>query len=78
MSADWYFMKTGIFGGHKAVGPITEKDLCEKIERGIVKPETMLSSTSKTHGHWMKMKDIHVAMRHWQKTHSNNNNSGAA
>lgn len=69
MSADWYFLKTGFFGGHKTVGPISEVDLCKKIEKGIVNPETMVSSTSKTHGHWCRMKEIRVAMKQWEKTH---------
>jgi hypothetical protein len=69
MSADWYFMKKGFFGTHKTVGPISEIDLCAKIEKGEINPETMLSSTTKTHGHWLKMKDIRVAKKHWDKTH---------
>ncbi len=76
MSADWYFMTTGFFGGHKTVGPISEVELVKKIEKGVINPETMLSSTSKTHGHWVKMKEIRVAKKHWDKSHPSSN--GAA
>jgi len=72
MSADWYFLKTGFFGGNKKVGPISEVDLREKIAKGIVQPETMLSSTTKTHGQWCRMKEIRVAMKLWEKTHPSN------
>ena len=52
MSADWYFMKKSFFGGSKTVGPIAESDFVKKIQKGEIAPETMVSSTSKTHGHW--------------------------
>ena len=51
MSADWYFMKKGFFGGSKTVGPIAESDFLKRIQKGEIAPETMVSSTSKTHGH---------------------------
>ncbi len=76
MSADWFYMSTGFFGGHKTVGPISEIDLMKKIETGKVTPETMVSSTSKTHGHWMKMKEIRAAKKIWDKSHPSS--SGAA
>jgi hypothetical protein len=69
MSADWYFLKTGFFGGSRKVGPISESDLRDKIEHGVVQPETMLSSTTKTHGRWCRMKEIRVAMSVWDKSH---------
>lgn len=58
MSADWYFMKKGFFGGSKTVGPIAESVFVKKIQTGEIVPETMVSSTSKTHGHWLHLKDI--------------------
>lgn len=57
MSADWFFMKKGFFGKSKTVGPIAESDFLHKIEKGEISPETMVSSTSKTHGHWMHLKE---------------------
>lgn len=69
MSADWFYMTTGFFGGHKTVGPVSEVDLMKKIEDGKVTPETMVSSTSKTHGHWIRMKEIRAAKKIWDKAH---------
>lgn len=69
MSADWFFMKTGFLGGHKAVGPISETQILEHISSGDVVPTTMVSSTSKTHGHWVPMKDIRPAYKHYCETH---------
>ena len=68
MSADWYFVKNGFFVKHKRIGPISEQDLLLRIEKGEVKPETLLSSTSKTKGHWVAMREIKPAIKHW-KTH---------
>ena len=76
MSADWFFMKKGFFGKSKAVGPIGESDFLHKIEKGENSPETMVSSTSKTHGHWMHLKEIRAGLKHWEKTHPSTN--GAA
>lgn len=76
MSADWYFMKRGFFGSSKTVGPITDSDLLKKIEKGEIVPETMVSSSTKTHGHWMHVKDIRAAFQHWKKSHPSS--SGAA
>jgi hypothetical protein len=69
MSADWYFMKRGFFGGSKTVGPISDRDLLRKIEKGEIVPDTMISSSTKTHGHWMHVKDIRAAIQHWKKSH---------
>lgn len=69
MSADWYFVKTGFFIKHKRIGPISEQDLLKRIERGEVHPDTMLSSTSKTRGHWIPMREIKPAISHWRKHH---------
>jgi hypothetical protein len=76
MSADWFFMKKGFFGKTRAIGPIAETDFMHKIEKGEISPETMVSSTSKTHGHWMHLKEIRVGLQLWKKTHPSSN--GAA
>jgi hypothetical protein len=68
MSADWFFMKKGFFGS-KTIGPIGEPDFLSKIEKGEIIPETMVSSTSKTHGQWMHLRDIRAAYQYWKKTH---------
>ncbi|GIX00871.1 MAG: hypothetical protein KatS3mg111_4203 [Pirellulaceae bacterium] len=69
MSADWYYIKSRFFGRHKRVGPISELELMKLIEKGEVRPDTLLSSTSKTHGHWVAMRDIKPAIKHWKKHH---------
>jgi hypothetical protein len=69
MSADWYFLKNGFFNRRKRIGPICENELLLRIEKGELNPETMMSSTSKTHGHWLPMREIKPAIKHWKKTH---------
>ena len=68
MSADWYFMKKGFFGSKK-IGPIGEPDFLHRIEKGEISPETMVSSTSKTKGHWVHLKEIRAGLKYWEKTH---------
>jgi hypothetical protein len=75
MSADWYFMKKGFFRTKK-VGPLSEPDFLHRIEKGEISPETLVSSTTKTHGHWIHVKEIRAAHQHWKKTHPSS--SGAA
>jgi hypothetical protein len=58
MSADWYFMKKCFFGGSNTVGPIAESVFVKKIQKGEIVPDTLVSSTTKTHGHWLHLKDI--------------------
>jgi len=69
MSADWFYVKKRFFWGPKTVGPIAESEFLRKIEKGEINPETMVSSTSKTHGHWMHLKQIRAGVKHWEKTH---------
>lgn len=69
MSADWYFMKSGFFYRHKKVGPICEMELLARIAKGEIHPDTLMSSTSKTHGHWVAMREIRPAMKCWKETH---------
>jgi hypothetical protein len=71
MSADWYFMSSGFCFRHKKIGPICERELLLRIEKGQIHPDTLMSSTSKTHGHWMPMREIKPAMNHWQQQHPN-------
>jgi hypothetical protein len=75
MSADWYFLGKGFFGQRKTVGPISDVDLVAKIEKGVVTPETMVSSASKTHGKWIRMKEIRAAKQHWDLTHPKSKSS---
>jgi hypothetical protein len=75
MSADWYFMKKGFFRTKK-VGPLSEPDFLHRIEKGEISPDTLVSSTTKTHGHWVHVKEIRAAHQHWKKTHPSS--TGAA
>lgn len=75
MSADWFYIKRRLFWGPKTIGPIAEPTFLKKIEKGEITPETMVSSTSKTHGHWMHLKDIQAGLKHWKKTHPNSNDA---
>lgn len=69
MSADWYFLRRGWFGKRRSVGPISEVEFCNFIRRGVVDPETMICSTSKTHGHWHRLREIDCAMQLYQAAH---------
>ena len=69
MAADWYYLRQGFFGGQKSVGPITEQDFQSSITKGQITPQTMVSSTTKTHGRWMKMEKIPVAMKLYKSSH---------
>lgn len=72
MSADWYFVKHGgFFHRQKKIGPICEMELLARIEKGEIAPDTMMSSTSKTHGHWLAMREIKPAYKHWKQLHPN-------
>ena len=78
MSADWFFMKKSFFGKSKTVGPIEESDFLHKIEKGEISPDTIVSSTTKTHGQWMHMKEIQAAHEHWKKAHPSTNSAPKA
>ncbi len=69
MSADWYFLKSGLFFRHKKIGPICEMELLKRIEKGEVNPDTPLFSDSKTRGHWIAMREIKPAYKHWKQSH---------
>ena len=69
MSADWFYLHHSFFGGQKTVGPMTEHDFRSSIEKGKIRPETMVSSTTKTHGRWMQMQKIPVALKLYKQTH---------
>jgi len=81
MSADWYFMKRrwfGWFGPPRKVGPFSDHDLLERIDRGEVTPETLLMNHVKTKRRWVKMSTIAPAYKHWRHRHreATNEHSG--
>ncbi|MEM7474669.1 MAG: DUF4339 domain-containing protein [Planctomycetota bacterium] len=70
MSADWYFIRRGGFlRRRKQVGPISEQAILARIESGEIDPDTLMSSELKTHGHWVEMKTIKPAMKHYKTLH---------
>lgn len=77
MSADWYYMKTTFFYRQKRIGPINEVELLTRIDKGDISPETLLASDSKTHGHWMPMREIRPAYKHWKDSHPNAHDDAA-
>jgi hypothetical protein len=44
-------------------------ELLKRIERGEVNPDTQLFSDSKTRGHWVAMREIKPAYKHWKQSH---------
>ncbi|MCC7337609.1 MAG: DUF4339 domain-containing protein [Pirellulaceae bacterium] len=62
-------MSSGFFYRHKRIGPICERELLIRIGKGEINPDTLMSSTSKTHGHWIAMREIKPAIKHWKQTH---------
>jgi hypothetical protein len=68
MSAGWYYMASGWLRKARRVGPISEADLLDRIERGKISPQTLLQS-SKTKGKWVPMNTIGPAMKRWQELH---------
>jgi hypothetical protein len=69
MSADWYFIKKGFFHRQKRIGPVCEMELLTRISKGDIAPDTLLSSTTKTHGKWLAMRNVKPAYQHWKETH---------
>ena len=51
----WNYMKSGAIRDEN-VGPIDTETLAKRIERGEIKPETMVCSPEKTHGEWIEMR----------------------
>jgi hypothetical protein len=68
MSADWFYLKRGWFGGTKKVGPMDEHTLLVRIETGEIRPETMLIS-AKTRNRWVRMEEVGPAMKQYRKLH---------
>ena len=68
MSTAWYYMSSGWLRKARRVGPISEADLLERIDKGKIAPETLLQS-AKTRGKWVPMNSIAPAMKRWKKAH---------
>ncbi len=68
MNADWYYIADGWMRKGRRVGPITETDLLERIEKGKIQPQTLLQST-KTKGKWVPMTSVGPAIDCWRAVH---------
>lgn len=68
MGAGWYYMANGWMRKGRRVGPITESDLLERIDKGKILPHTLLQS-SKTKGKWVPMNTVGPAMNRWRESH---------
>lgn len=69
MTADWFFLRHGWFNRTKKIGPINEHDLLIRIDRGEVRPETMVQSDTKTRGRWIRMDQIPIALERYRRSH---------
>jgi hypothetical protein len=69
MSADWFYIKNRWFHKHDCIGPLSEQDLLIRIDKGEIEPETLLQSSSKTKGKWVRMREVPPAMQRWKLHH---------
>jgi len=72
MTTGWYYMAKGWMRKSRRVGPISEPDLLQCIEKGKIEPSTLLQS-SKTKGKWVPMSSVGPAMKAWHKFHPAHN-----
>lgn len=70
MSADWFFLRRGWFHKGKKIGPIDEHDFLHRIDRGEIRPDTLVQSELKTRGRWVRMDKVRPALKRWQQLHS--------
>ncbi|KAA5539934.1 DUF4339 domain-containing protein [Roseiconus nitratireducens] len=61
-------MTSGWLRKSHRVGPISEADLLERIEKGQIAPETLVQS-SKTRNKWIPMNKVGPAMAAWKRSH---------
>lgn len=64
----WYYMSKGWFRKTHRVGPISERELLECIDKGKIQPSTMVQS-EKTRNKWVPMNRIGPAIRHYRRSH---------
>lgn len=68
MESGWYYMASGWIRKSRRVGPISEAELLNQIDKGNISPETLLQS-SKTRMKWVPMNTVAPAMERWRKMH---------
>ena len=69
MSTNWFYMASGWLRKSRRIGPISESDLLERIDKGVIAPETLVQSP-KTRNKWIPMSKVGPAMARWKKSHS--------
>lgn len=67
-NSTWYYLSKGWFRRTHRVGPLSEQQLLQCIDRGKIVPATMVRS-EKTRNKWVPMNRIAPAMKHYRKTH---------
>lgn len=66
MSTQWFYMGSSWLRKARRVGPISESDLLQRIDKGQIVPETLVQS-SKTKGKWIPMGKVGPAMKRWRQ-----------
>ncbi|QDT60444.1 hypothetical protein SV7mr_29670 [Stieleria bergensis] len=75
MSATWYYITSGWLGRSKRVGPVSEAELLQLIEKGTIEPTTLLQSP-KTKERWVPMSKVKPAMERWKSLHPESEQAG--
>ena len=68
MSTKWFFMASGWLRKSRRIGPISEADLLNRIDKGQIEPTTLVQS-SKTRNKWIPMQKVGPAMERWKRAH---------
>lgn len=68
MKTQWFYMASGWLRKSRRVGPISEADLLDRIDKGQIAPETLVQS-AKTRGKWIPMSKVGPAMARWKSKH---------
>ncbi|WP_233903477.1 DUF4339 domain-containing protein [Stieleria maiorica] len=68
MSTQWFYMASGWIRKARRIGPISEADLLNRIDKGQIDPGTLVQS-SKTRNKWIPMNKVGPAMERWRRSH---------
>lgn len=66
--ATWFYLSKTWFRRTRKIGPISERELLVRIDRGVIEPSTLLQSV-KTKDRWVPMQKVGPAMQRYQKLH---------
>ena len=64
MSTQWFYIGSSWLRKSRRMGPISESDLLERIDKGQIVPDTLVQS-SKTKNKWVPMNKVAPAMKRW-------------